>query len=99
MKKMTETQQRVAAAALKGASKGAGIGAAATIVGGAALVYTPVLFFWTAVTISAPVVIAGAAIGAAAVGAAAGYKQFKKDQAIRERTKQALERAEQTTRS
>lgn len=91
--KLTERQQRVASSAITGASKGALIAGASSIATGLAMTHTPVLLFWTAVAVSAPVVLAAAAGGAVVVGAAAGYRRYKQDKAIEDITRNALEKS------
>jgi hypothetical protein len=90
---MKEETQRVAKEALSGASKGALIGAAASIASGLAVVAIPVTTLFgfvtigTVATVAAPVVTAGAVTGALIYGIAAAVSRYRKNKKINEHFK------------
>jgi len=84
-----EEKQAIAGESLSSAAKGATIAAASSIATGVAITATPVTTFFGLVTVGTttavalPVVVTAGVIGAVAFGGIAGYRKYKKIQAIK----------------
>ena len=82
--KIKEDHQEIAKSLLSGATKGGAIGAASSILSGAAMVSTPITTFFgyvtlgTSVAVAMPVVLTAAAVGAATFGTIAAVNKYRK---------------------